>query len=123
MVSENLNFIPSFVFSNRLFLKGKMFKAKKMEAIGGIDISFLSSSETLNYNPILDVFYFNSGSQIFKDYTSFSMFFGFEISEFRFYTRIENISYSFIDKKNQIVIGYPVQPNFVRLGIVWDFFN
>lgn len=123
MVSENLNFMPSFVFSNRLFLKGKMFKAKKMEAIGGIDISFLSSSETLNYNPILDVFYFNSGSQIFKDYTSFSMFFGFEISEFRFYTRIENISYSFIDKKNQSVIGYPVQPNFVRLGIVWDFFN
>ena len=94
-----------------------------MEAIVGGDVAFLSSYKTLNYNPTMDLFYFNNGNEKFKDYTSFSVFFGFEISEFRFYARLENISYSFTDKKNQSVIGYPVQPNFVRLGIVWDFFN
>lgn len=123
LVSNNLDLMPSFTFNNRLFLKGKLFKAKKMEGIAGLDVAFLSSYKTLNYNPIMDLFYFNNGNEKFKDYTSLSVFFGFEISEFRFYARLENISYSLTDKKNQSVIGYPVQPNFVRLGIVWDFFN
>lgn len=123
IVSNNLNLMPSFAFNNRLFLKGKLFKAKKMEAILGVDVAFLSSYKTLNYNPVMDLFYFNKGGQKFNDYTTLSVFFGFEISEFKFYARLENISYSLVDKKNQSVIGYPVQPNFVRLGIVWDFFN
>ena len=106
-----------------MFVKGKLFKAKKMEAIFGVDVSYFSSYNTLSYNPVVDAFVFSNDISRFNDYFSFSTYFGFEISEFRMYARIENLQYSLIDKRNQIVTGYPVQPNFVRLGVTWDFFN
>ena len=122
-ISNNLNLAPNYVLNSRMFVKGKLFKAKKMEAIFGVDVSYFSSYNTLSYNPVVDAFVFSNDISRFNDYFSFSTYFGFEISEFRMYARIENLQYSLIDKRNQIVTGYPVQPNFVRLGVTWDFFN
>lgn len=122
-ISSEINITPSYVLNNRMFVKGKLFKAKKMEAIFGVDISYFSSYNMLDYNPVVDAFVFSDDIKRFKGYYLLSPYFGFEIGEFRMYARIENMQYPFIDKTNQIIIGYPVQPNFVRLGVTWDFFN
>lgn len=122
-ISDGLDVLPSYTFNGRFFIKGSLFKAKKLKAIFGIDASYLSSYNTMSYNSYLDVFIFNNGLNQFNEYFIFSTYFGFEISEFRFYARIENISYPMTDIRNQVILGYPVQPNFVRLGVTWDFFN
>ena len=123
LISNEINITPSYVLNNRFFVKGKLFKAKKMEAIFGVDVSYVSSYNTLDYNPVVDAFVFSDDINRFKGYYSLSTYFGFEMGEFRMYARIENMQYPFVDKTNQVVTGYPVQPNFVRLGVTWDFFN
>ena len=55
--------------------------------------------------------------------TNLSAFLGFSIGEFRFFTRMENIGYFWNDKSNEVLVGFPIQKNFIRLGLTWDFFN
>lgn len=121
--TANFNYLPSTTINARLFIKKKMFKAQKMEGIAGVDVSWISSYNLLNYNTPMDVFIFNSTPQQFKAMWNMSAFFGFAIDEFRFYARMENIGYFWNDKHNQVLTGYPIQKNFLRLGITWDFFN
>ena len=121
--TANFNYIPATTFNSRIFLKKRMFKAKKMEGIIGTDISWISSYNLLSYNTPMDAFIFNSTPQKFNSMTNLSAFVGFAIDEFRFYARVENIGYIWNDRTNQVVVGYPIQKNFIRLGITWDFFN
>ena len=100
-----------------------MFKAKKLEGIYGVDFSYVSKYRLLNYNYRIDVFTTENQLINFHTMTNLSAFFGFSLGEFRFYTRIENIGYFWNNSDNQIVVGYPIQKNFIRLGITWDFFN
>ena len=121
--SSNYNFLPQLVLNSRLFYKKKMFKAKKLEGIYGVDFSYVSKYRLLNYNYRIDVFTTENQLINFHTMTNLSAFFGFSLGEFRFYTRIENIGYFWNNSDNQIVVGYPIQKNFIRLGITWDFFN
>jgi len=123
VVNNASSFLPSFTSNARFFIKGKLFKAKKMEGVLGFDLGFVKSYKSFAYNSDLDVFYFSSSSQTFSDYFTVGTFFGFEIGEFRFYTRLENLNYFATNIRNQSVIGYPVPPTIVRLGVTWDFFN
>lgn len=121
--TANFNYLPSTSINARLFIKKRMFKAQKMEGIVGVDASWISSYNLLNYNTPIDVFVFNTSTQQFNAMSNLSVFFGFAIDEFRFYARMENIGYFWNDKHNQVLTGYPIQKNFLRLGITWDFFN
>lgn len=121
--TSNFSYLPNTSINARVFVKKKMFKAKKMEGITGLDISWISSYNLLDYNTPMDVFIFNSTTQKFHSMMNLSAFLGFTIDDFRFYARMENIGYFWNDKHNQVLIGYPIQKNFLRLGITWDFFN
>jgi len=121
--SKNFNFIPSTIFNTRLFVKKKMFKAKKMEGIVGVDFSWISTYKLMGYNYQMDVFTTQNTVFNFDPMSNLSLFFGFSIGEFRFFTRYENIGYFWNNQVNQVLIGYPIQKNFIRLGITWDFFN
>lgn len=121
--SKNFKYLSGTVLNTRVFIKKKMFKAKKMEAMYGVDVSWLSSYRLMKYNSSMDVFTFQNTSNSFTSMTNLSAFFGFSLGEFRFYTRFENIGYFWNDKTNQVLEGFPIQKNFVRLGLTWDFFN
>ncbi len=123
LTPTNFDFLPKTVFNSRLFFKKKMFKAKKLEGIYGVDFSYISNYRLLNYNYRVDVFTTENQLLKFENMTNLSAFFGFSLGEFRFYTRVENIGYFWNNSANQIVVGYPIQKNFIRLGITWDFFN
>jgi hypothetical protein len=121
--SSNFSYIPKTTINTRLFLKKKMFKAKKMEGIYGVDFAWISSYNLMSYNSLIDVFTVNDSKNVFHSMTNLSAFLGFSLGEFRFYARMENIGYFWNDKSNQILVGYPIQKNFIRLGLTWDFFN
>ncbi len=121
--SNNFNYIPSSTFNSRIFIKKKMFKAKKLEGVFGTDISWISSYRLMSYTSSMDVFSLEKTNMNFNSMMNISAFFGFSLGEFRFYTRLENLGYFWNNPQNQVLIGYPIQKNFIRLGITWDFFN
>ena len=55
--SSNYNFLPQLVLNSRLFYKKKMFKAKKLEGIYGVDFSYVSKYRLLNYNYRIILFF------------------------------------------------------------------
>ena len=123
LTSSNFDYIPQTVFNTRMFFKKKMFKAKKLEGMYGIDFAYISNYRLLDYNYRMDVFTIDNQILKFQSMTNLSAFFGFSLGEFRFYTRVENIGYMWNNSANQIVVGYPIQKNIIRLGLTWDFFN
>jgi hypothetical protein len=56
-------------------------------------------------------------------YTNLHWFGGFQIDEFRFFVRAENIGGFWTDKNNEVQNGYPIGGLQLRVGITWDFFN
>ncbi len=121
--TSNFNYIPKTTINSRIFIKKKIFKAKKFECILGTDFSWVSSYNLMAYNYTIDVFSIENTSKQFVQMTNLSAFFGFTLGDFRMYARMENIGYFWNDKRNQIVEGFPIQKNFIRLGVTWDFFN
>ena len=109
--------------SKQNLTKKKIFKAKKMEGIYGVDFAWISSYNLMTYNTEIDVFTLNETKRVFSSMTNLSAFLGFSLGEFRFFTRMENIGYFWNDKSNQVLVGFPIQKNFIRLGLTWDFFN
>ena len=121
--SSNFLYIPKTTINARLFVKKKVFKAKKMEGVYGVDFAWISSYNLMYYNNSIDVFTLRGSKSVFHSMTNLSAFLGFSIGEFRFFTRMENIGYFWNDKSNEVLVGFPIQKNFIRLGLTWDFFN
>lgn len=121
--SSNFNYLPSNVISARILIKKKMFKAKKLEGIYGADFTWSSSYKLMNYNNYLDAFTLNNTDEYFNQMSNVSIFLGYSIGEFRFYFRYENLAYFWNDKKNQVISGFPIQKNLLKIGLTWDFFN
>ena len=121
--STNFNYVSSTVVNSRIFIKKHFFKAKKLEGVMGVDLSWRSSHKLLSYNSILDVYTLNDTNKTFNSMSNLSAFIGFSLGQFRFYARVENIGYLWNDRKNQVLIGFPIQKNYIRIGLTWDFFN
>ncbi len=120
---ENLTVIPTHQIFGRIYLKGNLFKAKKMKAYTGVDVAYLSSFQRLGYYSQIAVFDINN-PDVSAAYTSSLHFFtGFQIDEFKFFLRVENLNYFWSDRNLQQVKGYPIPSTQFRLGITWDFFN
>lgn len=116
-------FLPDYQLYGRLFVKGRLFKAKKLEALVGCDVSYISSYRTKSYVPTMDTYDWYSSTMNFDPMLNLHAFITLGIDEFRFYFRFENIGYYWADKTNQIVANYPLPGTRMSLGFTWDFFN
>lgn len=118
-------YLPSFQFYSRLFLKTRLFKAKKLEALFGVDVSYTTAFNNRYYVPAMDAFdlFMTPGSSQTSSIFNLHAFVSFGIEEFRFYVRYENIGYYWSNKTNEEVFGYPVSSARLRIGVSWDFFN
>ena len=114
---------PMHRFDTRIVVKGFIFKAKKLKAYSGVDIQLQSSFDAATYVPMLDAFSLNNQNIQNPGLANIHAFGGFQIEQFRFFLRLENIGYFWNDRKNQLAIGYPLVPFQFRVGITWDFFN
>ncbi len=121
--SDKQNYLPNIQASSRMFFKGKLFKAKKLEAATGIDVSYISSFSTRTYSSLLDNYDFYSTANSFNEMVNLHAFVNLGISEFRFFLRFENIGYFWTPKEEQVVTNYPIAGTRIRIGLTWDFFN
>jgi len=119
------DYLPSLQFYSRLFLKGRLFKAKKLEALLGVDASYVTAFNNRVYVPAMDAFdmFVTSGLSETKAMFNLHAFASFGIDEFHFYVRYENIGYFWNDSTNDEVFGYPIPSTRLRIGLSWDFFN
>ncbi|MES2589803.1 MAG: putative porin [Bacteroidota bacterium] len=121
--SNELNFIPKIDFRTRIGFNRRLFKAKKMDFIAAVDFSYQSSRKLMSYASDLDLYVLSnkqfSNSSLYK----IDFFTGFQIEQFRFYIKAENVNYIW-DKSDSFVFeNIPITPFLIRIGLTWDFFN
>lgn len=121
--SPGSNFLPEIQAYGRIFVKGKLFKAKKLEALVGVDVSYVSSFDNRTYIPTMDTYDWSPSLNNFSGMMNLHAFLSLGISEFRFFVRYENIGYFWSDKTTNVVNNYPISPPRLRIGLTWDFFN
>lgn len=121
--SPGSDFLPEIQIYGRIFVKGKLFKAKKLEALVGVDASYISSFENRTYIPTMDTYDWSNSLNSFGGMMNLHAFLSLGISEFRFFVRYENIGYFWSDKTTDVINNYPISPPRLRIGLTWDFFN
>tara|TARA_R110002072_G_scaffold227777_1_gene384599 strand:- start:9327 stop:10952 length:1626 start_codon:yes stop_codon:yes gene_type:complete len=121
--SDSRNFLPKVQAAGRIFLKGKLFKDKKLEAIIGVDASYISSFDTKTYVPSMDTYDWSAQGGYFTEQVNLHAFVSLGISKFRFFFRYENIGYFWAEKKSEIISSYPIAVPRMRIGLTWDFVN
>jgi hypothetical protein len=121
-ISEN-GYLPELQALSRVYLKGCLFKAKKLEAVIGVDASYTSSYRLKAYIPYMDTYQWSGALVSSNPVTNLHVFVSLGIAEFRFFLRYENIGYFWNDQLSQEVLNYPIAGTRMRLGITWDFFN
>jgi len=122
--TDRNNFIPTAQSYSRLYFKGKLFEAKRLEAVIGVDVSYQSGHALRTYIPSLDTYSWTStGASVNPGMFNLDVFASMGIAQFRFYARFENIGYFWNDRTILEANGYPIASTRVRVGITWDFFN
>jgi len=115
-------FLPSMSTGARVFVKGKLFKAKKLEALIGVDARYLSGFNNRGYVPMLDTYSYG-GTSTFSSEFNLDAYLALGFGQFSFYVKMENIGYFWNDQTNTVFEGYTTAPNQLQIGITWDFFN
>jgi hypothetical protein len=116
--------LPTYDLRARLFWNKKLFKAKKFDFIVGLDARYQDAHAWMSYDSRFDVYRLDQvlvSTQ--QPLLRFDFFTGFQIDEFRFYFKFENIDYFWNNKTLQEQQSFPLSPNVLRLGLTWDFFN
>ncbi len=121
--TDRYGYLPTFQGYSRLYLKGRLFKAKKLAAVMGVDASFNNGFALRSYIPSMDAFYWDNSLGSNPGMANLHFFVSLGIDQFRFYARFENIGYFWNDRTILEANGYPIAGTRVRVGISWDFFN
>lgn len=120
----NIDMMPQFQFFSRMYFKGKVFEAKRLELTTGIDFQYNTSYNVFNYVPALDIATIGAVSpSLSSSRTNMDAFINFGLERFSFYFRYENIAYYWEDQLRMVVENYPIAAPRMRIGIAWDFFN
>lgn len=121
--SDRNNFLPTFQGYSRLYVKMRLFKAKKLAAILGIDGSFNNGFAVRNYIPSMDAFTWDNTLGTNPGLANLHAFASLGIGQFRFYARFESIGYFWNDRTALDAYRYTIAGTRVRIGFSWDFFN
>jgi hypothetical protein len=122
---DNNGYLPSFQAYSRIYFKGRLFEAKRLEVLFGVDASYTSQFNNRVYVPAMDSYnlFVTPGTNQTNSIFNLHAFASFGIEEFRFYVRYENIGYFWSDRRNEEQFGFPISSTRLRVGLTWDFFN
>lgn len=120
---SNIEIVPKMTANARIGFKGGLFKAKKLVASIGLDLGYSTGFVLMNYEQRIDAIVFPSSKLTYSPMPKLHAFGQFEIGMMRWFLRVENIEQAFITTENQELIGYPVLPMQLRIGLTWDLFN
>jgi hypothetical protein len=121
--TNSIQYVPKHLANFRLSYKTKVFKAGKMQVYTGFDFAFVSRYERIGFLPHVLSWDVSNSYGFGPAYTNLHWFGGFQIDEFRFFVRAENIGSFWTDRNMEIQNGYPIGGLQLRVGITWDFFN
>jgi len=121
--SSNSNLLPKYQASSRIFLRGKIFRDKKLDAVLGVDVTYVSGFNTKRYIPSMDTYNWKVTPSSYAEQINMHAFLSLGISQFRFFFRYENIGYFWSDKTSEVINNYPIAGSRLRIGLTWDFFN
>lgn len=121
---EPNGYVPQFQGYARMYFKSRLFKAKKLLFMVGLDGSYASSFQPRSFVPSIGAYTWGDTS-VFpsKGMANAHFFTTIEISTFRFFVRYENIGYFWNDRTILEYDGYPISAQRIRLGLTWSFFN
>ena len=124
-IDEDKRFIPKHLLDSRLFVKGGIFKAKKLKALAGIDFILTSSYKRLNFIPQMTIFdlEYSSVNPISSGFMNLAAFASFEVETFRLFVRMDNLAYFWQNRQIELVNGYAFPSTQLKIGITWDFWN
>ena len=123
IVDQSTDFIPLHQFQGRIFIKGGIFKAKKLKGYLGADFSYNSSFRQVYFNALTSSFNFTASTLQLQEQFNLHAFGGIQIEEFKFFVRVENIGRSWNEISSSPVSAFPIASMQFRVGITWDFFN
>lgn len=123
IVDQSTDFIPLHQFQGRIFIKGGIFKAKKLKGYLGADFSYNSSFRQVYFNALTSSFNFTASTLQLQEQFNLHAFGGIQIEEFKFFVRVENIGRSWNEISSSPVSAFPIAPMQFRVGITWDFLN
>lgn len=123
LVSGLIQYVPSHQLDLRLSVSGGLFKAKKPKVYAGVDFKWQSSFELMDFIPVLSAYDFGGAIEETPSILNLHAFAGFQIDEFRFFVRYENIGYLWNESALELLKGYPIPSGHLRFGLTWDFFN
>jgi hypothetical protein len=121
--TTSIKYIPSHLANLRIGYKSKVFKAGKMIVYTGLDFAFVSQYERIGFLPNVMSWDVSESYGLGSAYSNLHWFGGFQIDEFRFFLRAENIGSFWTDRNIDVQNGYPIGALQLRVGITWDFFN
>lgn len=121
--TDRNGYLPTFQAYSRLYVKGRLFEAKRLQVVAGVDVAYYNAHSVRSYIPSMDAFYWNAIGGTNPGLLNLHAFVSMGIEQFRFYARFENIGYFWNDKTILEAQGYPIAGTRVRVGITWEFFN
>ena len=125
LLNEHIRFMPTHSFNSRVFIKGGVFRAKKLKALLGVDFMAVSSYKRLTFIPQMTIFDLeNSLSNLNNPgFMNVAIFTSFEVETFRLFFRMDNLASFWQDKKINLVEGYYFPSPQLKVGLTWDFWN
>ncbi len=117
------SWMPDFYGNLRLAANGRMFKSKKLLGQIGVEGSYLTKYELVNFTPMMEYYRYQAGLGTSPARFNLHVFGALEIQTFRFFFRVENLGAMFNAKESQVMQGYLISPLHFRIGVTWDFFN
>jgi hypothetical protein len=116
--------LPKFDVRARMFWKKKLRNKEKYEVLLGGDVYAKSDYNLLSFDSRLSTFSIDNPTNLhYKSVIQTDFFIGMSVDEIRFYFKYENLDNFWNSHTNRVVIGYPVMPKILRIGLTWDFLN
>jgi hypothetical protein len=125
LTSKNIHFVPMLDARLNLYWNKKLFKTKKFDFILGATVRYQTKYNLVAYNNLVDLYQFSSTASMFtfNPIVRLDIFTGFQIDNFRFFARYENIDSFWNKRQNFTTYKYPISQGVIHIGLTWDFFN
>lgn len=123
--SKEFNYVPLLDARLSLYWNKKLFSTKKFDFILGVSAYYRSKYDLIGYNNLVDLYEIrpqNAGMS-YSPIIRLDIFTGFQIDNFRFFVRYENLDSFWNGGYNFDYLDYPISRGVIHIGLTWDFFN
>lgn len=125
ITSKSIRFVPLIDARLNVYWNKKLFKTKRFDFILGVSARYQTKYNLVSYNNLVDLYQISSNASnlSYNPIVRLDIYTGFQIDNFRFFFRYENLDSFWNKRNNYTVFNYPIAPGTIHIGLTWDFFN